>query len=200
MQRFEERLLTELKEVVAARTAPAPSPTRPVLRRRAGLAAAAVAAAAGLAIGIPVLTGDRAPQANAVVRDPDGSIRIYIHDHRHPEVIASRLRGLGVPAAVDFVPNDKRCRTPRGALTPDDGSLVTREPEDTDERGPFNRLHPDRLGPGRTLVLEVRFTDFGGGAAVASMNVGTATGRVAPCVLVPAPPKAVRGQEGGVGG
>ncbi|WP_242894773.1 hypothetical protein [Actinomadura litoris] len=202
MQRFEERLLTELKAVVAARTAPAPADTHPrsVRWRRLGLVAAAAGTAAGLAIGIPVLTGDRAPQANAVVRDSDGSIRIYIHDYRHPEIIASRLRGLGVPAVVDFVPNDKRCRTPRGSITPSDGSILTGEPEDEDSDGRFNRLHPDRVGPGKTLVLEVSFTSFGKGASVGSMFVGTATGHVAPCVLVPAPPKVTQLPDGSVGG
>ncbi|MFC4052607.1 hypothetical protein ACFOY4_23210 [Actinomadura syzygii] len=203
MQKFEERLLAELKDVVAAQTASAPvdSRTRRARWRWVGLATAAAATAAGLAIGIPVLTGDRAPQANAVVRDPDGSIRIYIRDYRHPEVIASRLRGLGVPAVVDFVPNDKRCRTPRGTVTPNnDRWLVTGEPQQDDGQGPYNRLHPDRIGPGKTLVLEVSFTSFSGGASVAWMFVGTATGSVGPCVLVPAPPKMTRGPNGGVGG
>ena len=202
MPNFEDRLLTELKDVVATRTEPAPatSRARTVRWRRVGLATAAVAAAAGMAIGIPVLTGDRAPQANAVVRDADGSIRIYLRDYRHPEVISSKLRGMGVPAVVDFVPNDKRCRTPRGAITPNAGALFTTEPEDEDANGRFDRLHPERLGPGRTLVLEVRFTSFSDDASVASMFVGTATGPVAPCDLVPAPPAVTRGPNGGIGG
>ncbi|TYK46808.1 hypothetical protein [Actinomadura decatromicini] len=202
MQKFEERLLAELKDVVAAQTASATanSHARSVRWRWAGLVTAAAATAAGLAIGIPVLTGDQAPQANAVVRDPDGSIRIYIRDYRHPEIIASRLRGLGVPAVVDFVPNDKRCRTPRGAITPNDGSLVTVEPEQDDSQGSYSRLHPDRMGPGKTLVLEVSFTSFSEDESVAWMFVGTATGHVGPCVLVPAPPKMTRGPDGGVGG
>ncbi|MGH3239913.1 MAG: hypothetical protein ACRDNL_06000 [Spirillospora sp.] len=211
MQKFEERLLTELKDVVAARTAPSPSPspcpspadsprTRTVRWRWAGSVTAVAAAAVGLAIGVPLLTGDRAPQANAVVRDPDGSIRIYVRDYRHPELIASRLRGFGVPAVVDFVPNDRRCRTPRGSITPNDGTLVTGGLEDDDGQGLYSRLHPDRLGPGRTLVLEVGFTSFSGDASVASMFIGAATGPVAPCVLVKAPPMATQGPDGGVGG
>ncbi|MFI6753325.1 hypothetical protein ACIBI3_44720 [Actinomadura luteofluorescens] len=206
MQTFEDRLLAELKDVVAARTASAPVDRRipTTWWRRAGLAAAAAATAAGMAIGIPVLTGDRASKANAVVRDPDGSIRLYIRDYRHPEVIASRLRALGVPSVVDFVPNDKSCRTPRGNITPNDGTLVTiMRPEDDDSDGDFNRLHPDRLKPGQTLVLEISFTRFGRGASAASaasLFAGAATGPVAPCVLVPGPPKVRQAPDGSVGG
>ncbi|WP_067465763.1 hypothetical protein [Actinomadura macra] len=203
MQTFEDRLLAELKDVVATRTASAPAQSRtPAVKwRRAGLVTAAAGAAAAMAIGIPVMSGDRAPKANAVVRDPDGSIRLYIRDYRHPEIIASRLRALGVPAAVDFVPNGKACRPPRGTIAPDDGTLVTiMRPEDDDSEGDFSRLHPDRLKPGRTLVLEVSFTSFGRGASAASMFVGSATGPVAPCVLVPAPPKVTQLPDGSVGG
>ncbi|WP_067807864.1 hypothetical protein [Actinomadura formosensis] len=203
MQTFEDRLLAELKDVVAARTTSAPvdPPILTTWWRRAGLAAAAVATAVGMAIGIPVLNGDRASKANAVVRDPDGSIRLYIRDYRHPEVIASRLRALGVPAVVDFVPNDKNCRTPRGNITDNDGTLVTiMRPEDDGSDGAFNRIHPDRLKPGQTLVLEVGFTHFGRGASAAWMLAGAATGPVEPCVLVPGPPKARQSGDGGVGG
>ncbi|QXJ20485.1 hypothetical protein AGRA3207_001208 [Actinomadura graeca] len=203
MQTFEDRLLAELKDVVAARTAPAPaaSRVRAVRWRRAGLTAAAVVAAAAAAIVVPVMTGDRAPKANAVVRDPDGSIRLYIRDYRHPELIASRLRALGIPAVVDFVPDGERCRTPRGTIVPDDGTLVTiMRPEDDDGDGHFTRLHPDRLKPGRTLVLEVGFTRFGRDASAAWTFSGTATGPVAPCVPVPGPVKVTRLPDGGVGG
>ncbi|AYF30547.1 MULTISPECIES: hypothetical protein [Micromonospora] len=193
---YEESLLSELKGVVAERAAvPRQTPTlRYRYRNRIaiGLAAAAVLAVAA-GVGVPALLGTGNGPAYAAERDPDGSIRIYIREYRDPKGLEARLRQLGVPAVIDYVPNGKQCREPRATYVPPtqhpEGLLTVMDPEDSDSpQGAYWRLHPDKIGEGRTFVYTTTIVgDPGDDAWSAAGHSQLAVGPVSPCELVPGP-------------
>jgi hypothetical protein len=128
----------------------------------------------------------------------DGSVRLYIRDYRHPEVLERKLAGVGVPAVVDFVPNGKRCDRLGGAVTPERGDLT--EPGGGRDDG-YVRLHPDKIGKGRTLVITVMYVKWDKETHVGTFAAGTAkAGTARHCTLVDAPPAIRRDAQGGVGG
>lgn len=167
-------------------------------RRWLSLAGAATGAAVLLAVGIPALSGQGSVAANAVELEPDGSIKIYARDYKHPEVIEQKLRNFGVESVVLFLPNGKACKEPRAQYEPDTPELLTSEPpaegEDT-----YSRLHPEQIKPGQTLVYTLWYEEDERGS-VARANIKVATGPVAPCQIVPGPPTMETGPEGGIGG
>ncbi len=91
---FEDRLLTELRHVVATRPAPA-TPRRGKLIALAATAGAAIAAAVAVALG-----GGSA--AYAVEPGADGSVTVSIHDLSDAAGLQSALRDAGVPAVVTY--------------------------------------------------------------------------------------------------
>jgi hypothetical protein len=177
---FEERLLTQLKNVVAARAA-TPSAARPVSTRRLVLA---LGAAIALSVaGGAVLFSLRSTPAYAVERDPDGSIRVYIRDYRDPKGLQARIESFGVPAAVDYIPRGTACREPRGDFVPRD--QVPRAMVDWgpfgDESDRYWKLYPQYIRPGQTFVYTVEVA-----RGYQRAMVRLANGPVAPCVQVPA--------------
>ncbi|MEV5708788.1 hypothetical protein [Actinoallomurus sp. NPDC052274] len=205
MKTFEDRLLMELKNVVAARV-PAEGERRPArqptFRRRWGMAGVAVLAAAGVAVGLPIALGENGTKANAVEREPDGSIRIYVRDFRHPEVIERKLRDFGVKSNVTFLPEGKNCKEPRAALMRDDDprrsyllQWADNAPTGADQ---YLRLAAKAIKPDETFVFTLWYAEQGETAA--STSVGDlATGPVRPCQVVSGGPGFTRGPEG-VGG
>jgi len=93
---FEDRLLTELRHVVASRPASA-APRRGKLIAVAATAAAAIAAAVAVALG-----GGTA--AYAVEPGANGSVTVKIHDLSDAAGLQSALRDAGVPAVVAYGP------------------------------------------------------------------------------------------------
>jgi hypothetical protein len=192
---YEERLLVELRGVVAERATSTAAPVRTVrtVRPRArfavGLgAAAALAVAAG--IGGPALLGAGDGPAYAADKDPDGSIRIYIREYSDAKGLQERLRQLGVDAVVDYVPNGKQCREPRATYVPFDqqpADLLTSLPPKGDE-GIYLRLHPELIGEGRTFVFTTTLVgDLDDEEGLAHAQVRLATGPVADCEQIPGP-------------
>ncbi|GAA3685926.1 hypothetical protein GCM10022224_058410 [Nonomuraea antimicrobica] len=167
-------------------------------RRRLGLAVLGTAVATVLVIGVPVLLGQGATPANAVIREPDGSLKIYVRDYQRPEVIESRLRDLDVRASVTFLPTGKQCKEPRGTYLPDNPALLTTEPPADGEEA-YWRLHPEQIKPGQTFVYTLWYEERGDNR-MASASVRVATGAVAPCEVVPGGPVTREGPEGGIGG
>jgi hypothetical protein len=117
--RFEERLLQELRTVVATQPAPSPTPVvhRPARRGRlaaGGLAVAAVAAGAlVVALGAG---GGVVPSAFAVKHAADGTVTVQIHSLRDAAGLERGLRAAGVPAEVEYAPESApACRAPKGA-------------------------------------------------------------------------------------
>ncbi|GAA4604799.1 hypothetical protein GCM10023195_16450 [Actinoallomurus liliacearum] len=212
MQTFEDRLLAELKHVVAANRPTEESRRRP--RRRAGrrlvLAAGAVAVAAGTVIAVPALTEDKSARANAVERVPDGSIVVRLVEFTHPERVEQKLRAFGVTAKVDFLPFGTQCKgrefdgdfwmsdKPDTGVFGDDPGVDPHADEDM--RGEVGtRIYPDKLKPGEMVVLDVWFqnTKDPTSASVLVPMVKKA-GTVPACVRVPGGPHS--GPDGGVGG
>ncbi|RVX41411.1 hypothetical protein EDD27_3942 [Nonomuraea polychroma] len=118
------------------------------------MAVLGTAVTAALAIGVPVLLGQGATPANAVIREPDRSIKIYIRDYKHPEVIERQLRNLDVQANVTFLPTGKQCKEPRGTYLPDNPALLTTEPPAEGEDD-YWRLHPEQIKPGQTRPTRI---------------------------------------------
>ncbi|WP_131739269.1 hypothetical protein [Actinomadura roseirufa] len=189
MTTFEDRLLVELKGVVAERAVaerrPSGARRRPV--RLFALAGAVVAAAAGIAVAVPLATGEDGAKANAVERRPDGSIAVHWRDFDHPEQVEAKLRGFGVPARVTTIPSGKQCRDqpeerqggraggvfgPPGALGPN-----------------ATTIYPGRLRPGQFLAINIwTMRDEHGKLLQRVMQPGVAQGPIGPCVLVPGGP------------
>jgi len=122
--RFEERLLAELRQIVAERPAPAPD-HRARRARPARLAAAgggvAVASAAVAAV---VVSGGTAPAAYAVDARPDGRVVVHVRSLRDAAGLQRELRAAGVPAVVDYATTaPDGCAAPRtGAATSGGGA------------------------------------------------------------------------------
>jgi hypothetical protein len=213
---YEQRLLTELRGVVAEQAATAPAAvrartSRPRRRLVIGFGAAAALAVAG-AVGAPVLLGAGDRPAYAAEREPDGSIRILIREYTDAKGLQARLRQLGVAAVVDHVPYGKHCREPRATYVPDDkmpSELLTHlPPEDGEER--YLKLRPELIGAGQTFVFTTTIVgdlndddwgtvpqagpphimvvgDLEDDGQGAVAQIGLATGPVGPCELVPGP-------------
>jgi hypothetical protein len=174
---FEERLLTQLKEEITEVAAPAlPARRRlvPVLAAAAGLVAVAVGAAAAI--------GVFSSPAYAVDREPDGSIRISIREYTDPKGLERKLNGFGVSAVIDYVPSGMRCKEPRARYAPDEPDLLSADDTTRSDEQAAWLLHPEKIGPGQTLVYTVWLYDDG----TNSSTVGRwrlAIGAVAPCEL-----------------
>lgn len=111
---FEERLLAELRHVVAAR--PASGVVAAPRRRRAPrllLGGAATTAAVGLAVLLVAGGGGVAP-AFAVDRQSDGTVTVTISRLSDAAGLQAQLRAAGIPAVIDYTPPGKACREPRG--------------------------------------------------------------------------------------
>lgn len=178
LSRFEENLLTELREVVAAR-AVAPRPVRP--RRRLVLATAGAGAlAAALVVGLPAMNGDRTPAAHAVTDNPDGTVTITVNRLEDPEGLERELAARGITADVSYAPPGKTCQSfPERFQRQDDSTGevfvgVNRGDE------PLT-VWPDDV-EGKTLVLEGRGESHDANLFLLTQYV--VSGPVAPCVLV----------------
>ena len=107
--RFEDRLLDQLRQVVAERPAPAVAAAGPRRRPRpsrlalAGVGVGAVAAA----VIVAATSSDVTTSAYAVEPRADGSVTVHIHNLSDAAGLQSKLRAAGIPAVVDYVPGDK---------------------------------------------------------------------------------------------
>jgi hypothetical protein len=180
---FEDRLLAELRQVVAARPAPT-HPASAAARRspRARLLAGAAAAAAVAAVAVVVAGGgDPAAPAYAVSRQADGDVSVSISSLSDADGLEGKLRAAGIPAVVDYTPAGKMCREPRGkpARAAGQGKTAVR----MQDRGPATFTIPrDTVRDGQTVVIQTS-----GGDGVSSLGMAIVEGNVASCELVDAP-------------
>jgi hypothetical protein len=108
--RFEDRLLAQLRRVVAESPDPVP-PLAPHRRRapRARLALAGVSIAGAAAVALIVASGGSVtPDAWAVEPGPHGEVTVSIRGLSDADGLQQRLRTAGIPAVVDYVPNGAR--------------------------------------------------------------------------------------------
>ena len=184
MSRFEDRLWSELVEQHGALLAQAPpravSPPRP--RRRAPLAAIAIAiTVALLAIVLGLSTRGGAP-AYAVTQNPDGTVTVTIRELVGVQGADNRLAALGVPVRV--VPVRAGCRARPSEYTP-----VRPAPNSArffTLRGPPGHaaitIDPRAIPAGDTVLVAARQIAKG----VVGLGVGLYRGATPPC-LPPAP-------------
>ena len=100
-ERFEDRLLRELRQVVAERPAPATGSPRRTRRTRLALGGVGVAAAT-VAIAVIATGSDVTPNAYAVESHANGAVTVSISALRDATGLQSSLRAAGVPAVVDY--------------------------------------------------------------------------------------------------
>jgi hypothetical protein len=101
-ERFEDRLLRELRQVVAERPAPATGSRRRTPRTRLALGGVGIAAAT-IAIAVIATGSDVTPNAYAVESHANGAVTVSISALRDANGLQSSLRAAGVPAVVDYV-------------------------------------------------------------------------------------------------
>jgi len=110
--RFEDRLLQQLRQVVADRPAPRVAQRRRPRRTRLALTGVGVAAAAA-AVAVVATSNDGSHSAYAVQAQADGAVSVSIHSLSDAEGLQRSLRSAGVPAVVDYVPGDaSACAAP----------------------------------------------------------------------------------------
>lgn len=123
--RFEERLLTQLRAHVAGRDAgpPTPAPAATAWRARGPRLALAGAAAAAVIAGVAIASGgDGAEPAYAVEPQDDGSVSVTIRSMADADGLERALRDAGVNAEVEALPAGTSCPSPRVQRAPDPGS------------------------------------------------------------------------------
>ncbi|MFF7261449.1 hypothetical protein ACFZCL_14330 [Streptomyces sp. NPDC008159] len=151
---FEDRLLGELQREIALRAADR-TEEEPVLRRRvtprrALVALAACAVAAGVVVGMPSSTGG--PQAYAVERNDDGTVTVSMEDiglsGDELKGLSERLRADDISVTVDRPRDGFVCDHPRGdAYQP--GWI-----RESSGGGDVMPVHAFTLRPGDSLVFE----------------------------------------------
>lgn len=195
MNGYEERILSELKAVVAERAAaPDAAPEVRAARRRPGrrlgLGLAVVAAAAGATVAIPMVTGGGEAKANAVELRRDGSVAVYWREWSHPERVQSKLRGLGIPAEVNFLPSGKKCKPGRAHWIYDGSADGVFGSIPKEAAANATLIYPEKLKPGQTVVLDV-WALLGENDEIKSsvLTPKVAQGRVGACVVVPGGPE-----------
>jgi hypothetical protein len=180
---FEERLLVELRSVVAA--APVDRGRRGLLPARwlalgGGLAAVLAAAIAGAFF---FSTGTQA--AYAVTTNADGSVTVEIDSLTDAAGLQAKLQAAGVSAVVEYLPLGKMCKqpwfTPAGHAA--NGETQKSEVGGTSDGQTSFTISGDRPA-GMTLVIT---TQTGPGNEQA-LGIGWAKGDVPPCRVVDAPP------------
>jgi hypothetical protein len=185
-ERFEDRLLHELRAIVAANPAPvAGTPVRPrSLRRPIAVGSAVTGLGVGVTTAAILLTGG-AGAAYAVEAHADGSVTVTIKSIADAQGLQSKLNAAGVRALVTYVPEGKSCKQPRYAHpTKPAGQLqfsVIRSPSGATT---FT-VTKGELAPDETLVIEGSL-----GQSSAALGLGVAKGPVGACQLVDFEPPA----------
>jgi hypothetical protein len=102
-ERFEDRLLQELRRIVADRPEPKAVERRRAPRKRLALGGAVVAiGAATIGVAIIASSGDVTPSAYAVEPQANGAVTVSIHTLSDASGLQRSLRAAGVPAVVDY--------------------------------------------------------------------------------------------------
>ncbi|MFT3866619.1 MAG: hypothetical protein QM729_20345 [Solirubrobacterales bacterium] len=193
---FEERLLAELRAVVAERRtlpateAPATSGGGGIdvrrLAPRLALGGAGVAAVAAAVLAISSGTDDTS-SAFAVEPQGEGNVRVEISSLEDAKGLEKALDDAGINSDVNYVEAGKTCREPRFEAAggtpakPVRMSLgIKQEPD-----GTVFTINRDAVEAGQTLVVTA--SPGPGGQPGAAVQVQVAEGAVGACVPVPAP-------------
>ncbi|MEV5892713.1 hypothetical protein [Nonomuraea fuscirosea] len=194
MSNFEDRLLGALKEEITTRTAEDRMTTTvtPVRRSRGRLVglSAAVAGVAAAALAVVVLTGLTGGPAYAVTKDADGGVSVRINAFTDPEGLESELAGAGIKAVVDYLPEGRICKQPRGRNGAASGRLATGIGVGEGGSGITFTIEQGQVPEGATLVLAVSKSGAGDNLPPFATALEVVDGEVAPCeaISVQAPP------------
>ena len=186
MSNFEERLLTELRDVVAEQPEERGQRSGRRMRGRAQLVLAgglaAVAALAAIAAVFFLSAGTQ--KAYAVTKNDDGSVTVTIDSLTDAAGLQSALQADGVNAVVEYLPQGKMCRqpwfTPAGHAATG-GTETSSVGRNSDGSTTFS-ISGDRPA-GDTLVISTQTGPNGEQA----LGMGWAQGAVPPCQVVDAP-------------
>lgn len=195
MSNFEERLLSALKDDIAAGTSPVvATPVRRSRRRLVGLTAAVAGVAAAATVAVTV-TGVLGGPAYAVTTSDDGGVGVRIDAFRDPDGLEAELAKAGVKAVVDYLPYGQTCEEPRGQHGGGDGRFAASIGRDGD--GISFRIEKGQVPAGRTLVLAVTLDRGGAEAPPFSTSLQVVKGTVTPCepTAMPEPPAAGPGDR-----
>jgi hypothetical protein len=156
--RFEDRLLDQLQEIVAAHPTPTVVTRRRPRPRRLALAGVSVAAATAAAV--LVATGSNVtPSAYAVQPRADGSVTVKIRSLEDAAGLERSLRAAGVPAVVDYAAAGRAgCVTPPPHPAGPTAKGTTRS--DSRDDGPTLTGSGPKPG-GRAMTVQVRVSDDG---------------------------------------
>jgi hypothetical protein len=155
--------------LAAVLSQPGPRPARhawfrPTGRRLAVFGAAATlgaAAAVGAVLVLPVAgPAGHGSAAYAAERNPDGSVAVHVYEFTDAKGLQAKLRSLGVPATVDYVPAGDTCQpgryhaVPAGEQQPwvEGGKPTSKDPEGARTSWDLV-LYPGRLHAGESFVL-----------------------------------------------
>jgi len=184
MSNFEEKLLVELRTMVAAEPAERGRRRAVGSRRRlvlAGGLAAAVLAAIAAAGAFFLSTGTQA--AYAVTKNADGSVTVEIDSLTDAAGLQAKLEASGVKAVVEYLPAGKMCKrpwfTPEGHVPGEMQQSSVGRTGDGSIRFTISGERP----AGTTLVITTQ-TGPGGEQA---LGIANAAGDVPPCQVVDAP-------------
>jgi hypothetical protein len=191
---FEERLLAELRAVVAVRADVHEVQTggrrsharRPGWRRRLALVGATAAVlAVAAAAGVPFLTGGSDP-AYAVSTNGDGTVTVEINALSDAAGLERKLREAGIPAVVRYLPPGKACKAGWFEAAPVSGGGVTMSGAMVTGQGHVRfTIDPGTMAPDETLVIQTQ--GAAGASGPSSIGVAYAKGEVGPCEVVDAP-------------
>ena len=183
MSNFEERLLHELRSLVAA--APAERGRRRSLRQRPRLvlagALAAVLAAAATAGALVLSAGTQA--AYAVTRNADGTVTVEIDSLSDAAGLQAQLQAAGVNAVVQYLPEGKICRRPWFTPLGHPAGGTTQSGVERLENGGVRFTLTADIPAGATVVIETQ----SGPDNETALGIGYAQGDVPPCQVVDAP-------------
>jgi hypothetical protein len=194
---FEERLLAELRTVVAVRPPVQEAGARgrrsrarqPGWRRRFALVGATAAVlAVAAAAGVPFLTGGSDP-AYAVSTNGDGTVTVEINALSDAAGLERKLREAGVPAVVRYLPPGKACKAGWFTVAPANGSGhgTTSGAMQTEQGHVRFTIDPGTLAPDETLVIQTQGAAGADASGPSSIQIAYAKGEVGPCELVDAP-------------
>lgn len=193
MSNFEDRLLGALKEEITTRTAEDRTTTVTPVRRSRGRLVGLSAAVAGVAAAIAAVvaaTGLIGSPAYAVTKDADGGVSVRINAFTDPEGLESELAGAGIKAVVDYLPEGRICKQPRGRNGAASGRFTTGVGVGEGGSGITFTIEQGQVPEGATLVLAVSKSGAGDDLPPFATALEVVDGAVAPCEAVPvqAPP------------
>jgi hypothetical protein len=193
---FEDRLLAELRQLVAERPAPPVIPPAERAgraggprRRRTRVVLGSVTATAVIAGAVLAATwswGGGVTPAFAVDREPDGTVTVKINRLSDAEALQSKLREAGVPAVVRYATTSGQvCRAPgKPAVAPDSGPVHASGSVSAGPGHPATfSITRNMVGPGETLLMSV--SDGKPGPQTVGMTV--VKGSVSTCTLKDGP-------------